>query len=182
MSALSYAKGPTTPAIPEGTIGQWLDRAAATFGDRDALVVPFQGVRWSWIELRDRADALARGFASLGLSIGDRVGICAPNCAEWVLTQMATARLGLVLVSINPAYQTYELGHALKLAGVRALVTATRFKSSDYVGMLGELMPASAAAEPGPLFDRAFPELRYVIEIGGATGPARLSFDALLFL
>jgi fatty-acyl-CoA synthase len=181
MSALSYAKGPTTPAIPEGTIGQWLDRAAATFGDRDALVVPFQGVRWSWIELRDRADALARGFASLGLSIGDRVGICAPNCAEWVLTQMATARLGLVLVSINPAYQTYELGHALKLAGVRALVTATRFKSSDYVGMLGELMPASAAAEPGPLFDRAFPELRYVIEIGGATGPARLSFDALLF-
>jgi fatty-acyl-CoA synthase len=176
----SYAKGALEPAIPEGTIGAWLDRAAETFGQGEAVVVVSQDVRWSWSELRERVDALARGLSGLGLSVGDRVGICAPNCAEWVLTQLATARLGLVLVSLNPAYRTHELGHALRLAGVRALVTASRFKSSDYVGMLAELIPAVGGEEPGPLFDRAFPELRHIIEIGGATGPARISFDDLL--
>jgi fatty-acyl-CoA synthase len=180
MSQLSHAVGPTEPPIPEGTIGQWLDRAADSFGDREALVVPWQDVRWSWAELCDRADALCRGLSGLGLTVGDRVGILAPNCAEWVLTQFATARLGLVLVSINPAYRTFELGHALRLAGVRALVTATSFKTSDYVGMLGELLPASAGDRPGSLFDPAFPDLRFVIEIGGATAGARIGFETLL--
>lgn len=180
MSAQSYAAGATTPAIPEGTIGQWLERAADAFGDREALVIPSQDVRWTWAELRDRTNQLARGFAQLGLVVGDRVGICAPNCAEWVLTQLATARLGIVLVSINPAYRTHELAHALRLSGVRALVTATRFKTSDYVGMLTELMPAIGRDTPAPLFDPAFPDLRFVIEIGGATGKARLGFESLL--
>jgi fatty-acyl-CoA synthase len=180
MGRLSHAVGPTEPPVPEGTIGEWLDRAAELFGEREALVVPWQDVRWSWAELRARADALARGLAGLGLTPGDRVGILAPNCSEWVLTQFATARLGLVLVSINPAYRTFELGHALRLAGVRALVTATRFKTSDYVGMLGELLPASAGAAPGPLFDPALPDLRFVIEIGGATAGARIGFETLL--
>lgn len=177
---LSHSAGPATPAIPEGTIGDWLDRAAEEFGDREALVAPWQGIRWTWAELRTQADHLAQGLATLDLAMGDRVGICAPNCAEWVLTQLATARLGLVLVSINPAYRTHELGHALRLAGVRALVTATRFKTSDYVGMLEELMPASGGDEPAPLFDPGLPDLRYVIEIGVATANARLSFDTLL--
>ena len=97
-----------------------------------------------------------------------------------MLTQLATARLGLVLVSINPAYRTHELGHALRLAGVRALVTASSFKTSNYVGMLAELMPATAGDAEGPLFDPALPELRYVIEIGGSTAPARIAFDSLL--
>lgn len=180
MSHLSHAIGPIEPPVPEGTIGDWLDRAAELFGDHEALVAPWQDVRWSWAELRTRADALARGLAGLGLTVGDRVGILAPNCSEWVLTQFATARLGLVLVSINPAYRTFELGHALRLSGVRALVTATRFKTSDYVSMLGELMPASAGDAPGPLFDPALPDLRFVIEIGGATAAARIGFDALL--
>ncbi len=177
---LSYAVGPGEPPVPEGTIGEWLDRAAEVFGDREALVVPWQDVRWSWAELRARADALARGLAGLGLAAGDRVGILAPNCSEWVLTQFATARLGLVLVSINPAYRTFELAHALRLSGVRALVTATRFKTSDYVGMLGELLPASAGDAPGPLFDPGLPDLRFVIEIGGATAAARIGFESLL--
>jgi fatty-acyl-CoA synthase len=180
MGHLSHAVGPTEPAVPEGTIGEWLDRAADRFGDHEALVVPWQDVRWTWAELRTRADALARGLSGLGLAVGDRVGILAPNCSEWVLTQLATARLGLVLVSINPAYRTFELGHALRLAGVRALVTATRFKTSDYVGMLGELLPASAGSVPGPLFDPALPDLRFVIEIGGATAGARIGFETLL--
>jgi fatty-acyl-CoA synthase len=179
MHDLSHAVGPSEPPVPEGTIGEWLDRAVERFGDREALVVPWQDVRWTWTELRDRADALARGLAGLGLTAGDRVGILAPNCSEWVLTQFATARLGLVLVSINPAYRTFELGHALRLSGVRALVTATRFKTSDYVGMLAELMPASAGDTAGPLFDPALPDLRFVIEIGGATAGARIGFETL---
>jgi fatty-acyl-CoA synthase len=180
MSHLSYAAGPTEPPVPEGTIGEWLDRAAERFGDREALVVPWQDVRWTWAELRDRADALARGLARLGLTAGDRIGVLAPNCSEWVLTQFATARLGLILVSINPAYRTRELGHALRLSGVCALVTATRFKTSDYVGMLAELMPASAGEAPGPLSDPCLPDLRFVIEIGGATAAARIGFETLL--
>lgn len=166
--------------VPDGTIGEWLDRAADIFGGRDALVAAWQGVRWTWSELRDHTDALARGLAGLGLTVGDRVGICSPNCCEWVLTQLATARLGLILVSINPAYRTHELGHALRLSGVRVLVTATRFKTSDYVGMLEELIPACGRNEPGPLFDPALPDLRYVVEIGGATAGSRIDFAALL--
>jgi len=180
MTKLSYSKGPQEPPVPEGTIGDWLDRAAERFAETEALVIPSQGVRLTWVQLRDRTDALARGFASLGLTLGDRVGIWAPNCAEWVLTQFATARLGLVLVSINPAYRSHELQHALKLSGVRALVTARSFKTSDYIGMLAELMPSTSGDADGPLFDPRLPELRYVIEIGGSTGASRIGFDDLM--
>jgi fatty-acyl-CoA synthase len=180
MTKLSYSKGPQEPPVPEGTIGDWLDRAAERFAETEALVIPSQGVRLTWVQLRDRTDALARGFASLGLTLGDRVGIWAPNCAEWVLTQFATARLGLVLVSINPAYRSHELQHALKLSGVRALVTARSFKTSDYIGMLAELMPSTSGDADGPLFDPRLPELRYVIEIGGSTAASRIGFDDLM--
>jgi fatty-acyl-CoA synthase len=180
MSELSYARGSDRPPVPEGTIGDWLDRASKEWPDREAIIVPWQDVRWTWSQLRERTDQLARGFASLGLALGDRVGICSPNCVEWVLTQLATARLGLVLVSINPAYRTHELGHALRLAGVRVLVTANSFKTSDYVGMLAELMPATDGHSKGPLFDPDLPDLRYVIEIGGSTADARIGFDDLL--
>jgi fatty-acyl-CoA synthase len=180
MTKLSYSRGAGEPPVPEGTIGDWLDRAASTFGTSEAIVVPWQDVRWTWAELRDQCDALARGLSRLGLAVGDRVGILSPNCVEWVLTQLATARLGLVLVSINPAYRTHELGHALRLAGVRALVTANHFKTSDYVGMLADLMPATAGALEGPLFDPNLPELRYVIEIAGSTAAARIDFNSLL--
>ena len=180
MTKLSYSRGADEPPVPDGTIGDWLDRAAELYPDGDALIAPWQDVRWTWSQLRERTDALARGLSTLDLAVGDRVGILSPNCVEWVLTQLATARLGLVLVSINPAYRTHELGHALRLAGVRALVTATSFKSSNYVGMLAELMPATAGDAAGPLFDPNLPELRYVIEIGGSTAGARIAFDSLL--
>jgi fatty-acyl-CoA synthase len=180
MTELSYARGADQPPVPEGTIGDWLDRASQEWPDREAIVVPWQDVRWTWSQLRERTDALARGLAGLGLALGDRVGICSPNCIEWVLTQLATARLGLVLVSINPAYRSHELGHALRLAGVRALVTANAFKTTDYVGMLAELMPATAGQSKGPMFDPDLPDLRHVIEIGGSTAGARIGFDDLL--
>lgn len=179
MSGLSYIAGPKEPPIPEGTIGAWLDTASEHHPEGLAIVVPWQNIRWTWRELHDQVEAVARGLLTLGLQRGDRVGICAPNCVEWVLVQLATARLGLVLVSINPAYRTHELAHALKLAGVRVLVTASRFKTSDYVGMLAELMPATAGPGPAPLFDMALPELRYVVEIDGSTAPARIGFDEL---
>jgi fatty-acyl-CoA synthase len=164
---LSYAAGPSEPPVPRGTIGEWLDRTADLYADRPALVAAWQGIRWNWAELRDRVDALARGLDSLGLGGGDRVGICAPNCAEWVLTQLATARVGIILVSINPAYRTHELGHALRLTGTRALVTAARFKTSDYLAMLAELAPG-------------LPDLQHVIEIGGTGQSGRIAFDSLL--
>lgn len=180
MTDLSYAAGPLSPAIPGGTIGAWLDAAAAHAPDGPAIVVPWQDVRWSWGELRDRVEAVAKGLLTLGLQPGDRVGICAPNCVEWVLVQLATARLGLVLVSINPAYRSHELGHALRLSGVRVLVTASRFKTTDYIAMLAELMPAAAGSSPPPLFDMALPDLRYVVEIGGTVADARIGFDAMV--
>ncbi|MGN6818771.1 MAG: AMP-binding protein [Sphingomonas sp.] len=164
---LSYTRGPSEPPIPAGTIGDWLDHAVRDFGDRPALVIPWQGVRWSWTEFADKVDALARGLESLGIEAGDRVGICAPNCVEWVLTQLATARIGAILVSINPAYRTHELRHALRLTGMGALVTAARFKTSDYLGMLAELAPE-------------LPDLQHVIEIGGSGEAGRIAFDSLL--
>lgn len=178
--ALSYATGPSAPEIPQDTIGDCLFRTAKAHPDREALIAPWQGVRWTWAELMERTEALARGLVRLDLKPGDRVGICSPNCIEWVLTQLASARLGLILVSINPAYRTHELGHALRLAGVRALVTASRFKTSDYLGMLAELAPATAGDGYAPLHDPGLPDLRYVIEIGGTTDGARIGFDSLL--
>ena len=88
----SHAKGPCDPPIPSGTIGEWLDRAADRFPQSEALVMPWQDIRWTWAELRQQVDRLARGLNDLGLVVGDRVGICAPNCVEWVLTQLATAQ------------------------------------------------------------------------------------------
>jgi fatty-acyl-CoA synthase len=176
---LSYAVGPSEPAIPSGTIGDWLDRTVERCGDWPAMILPWQNVRLTWSELRDRVDALARGLDQLGIAAGDRVGICAPNCAEWILTQLATARIGAILVSINPAYRTHELGHALRLAGVRALVTASKFKTSDYLGMLAEIAPSTASGAR-TVFDPALPDLRHVIEISGTGEGGRIAFDSLL--
>jgi len=112
-SVPAYAQGAITPALLECTIGQALAQTAERFAEREALVVPHQGVRWTWSELLHRTDALAAGLLALGLQPGERVGIWAPNCAEWTLMQFATARAGLILVNINPAYRASELAYAL---------------------------------------------------------------------
>ena len=176
--SLSYDIGPNEPAVPTGTIADWLKCTAQRYGDKDALVMPEQDVHWTWSELRDKVRSLAHGLLRLGITTGDRVGICAPNCSEWVLTQLATAEIGAILVSINPAYRTHELKHALRLAGVRAIVTASKFKSSDYLGMLAEIAPASSVGDRC-FFDAALPDLRHVIEIGGTGGNGAIAFDAL---
>ncbi|WP_377645237.1 AMP-binding protein [Oryzobacter terrae] len=133
---LSHAVGPTEPALLEQTIGGCLDSTVERFGGRDALVDRGSGVRYTWAELGEAVDRLARGFLASGVEKGDRVGIWAPNCHEWVLVQLATAKVGAVLVTINPAYRTHELTYVLRQAGISVLVTAASFKGSDYVAMV----------------------------------------------
>jgi fatty-acyl-CoA synthase len=159
------------------TIGQALDRAAVTWADQTALIARAQDIRWTWHELRDHADAFAAGLLALGLRRGDRIGIWSLNRAEWTLTQFAAARAGLILVTINPAYRLSELEFALNKVGCVALVTATAFKNSDYIGMVNALAPELAASIPGQLSSARLPQLRAVIQIGGPPAPGAIPFD-----
>ncbi|MBA3812740.1 MAG: AMP-binding protein, partial [Caulobacteraceae bacterium] len=177
MDELSWVRGASEPPLMEETIGEALDLAVARWGDRDALISPPQGVRWTWREFARRADALAAGLLALGLAPGDRIGIWSPNCAEWTLTQFAAARAGLILVTINPAYRRAEVAYTLNKVGVKALVAAERFKTSDYVAMIEDLAPEVAGATAGALEAPAFPSLKALIKIGGRPRPGWLAFD-----
>jgi fatty-acyl-CoA synthase len=146
-AAESLSAGPTDRPLLEETIGQNLDAVVAAHGDGDALIVPFQGVRLSYRELGAEVDRLARALIGIGLGVGDRVGIWAPNCAEWVLAQYATAKAGAILVNVNPAYRTHEVRYALQQSGCRVLIAATDFKTSDYRGMVEEVRPGLDALE-----------------------------------
>ena len=128
QSGLSHAVGPTDVPLLERTIGDDLHATAERYADREALVVPHQDVRWTYAELDHRVDELARALVASGFERGDRIGIWAPNCSEWVLVQYATARIGVILVNINPAYRTHEVRYALQQSGCRGLVAATDFK------------------------------------------------------
>ena len=178
-ATLSYARGASSPPLQEQTIGQALAATAAQHGDNEALVVPHQGVRWTWRGLAQRADEVAAGLLALGLLPGDRVGIWAPNCAEWVLTQFATARAGLVLVNVNPAYRRAELEYALNKVGCKALVLAPALKTSDYLQIINDLAPELAGSVPGALQSRTLPALRWVIRLGEDTTDGMLNFSEL---
>ena len=144
---LSYAHGPSeTPLLGE-TIGENFDLAVASYADREAVVVAHQDVRWTYAELAERVDRLARGLIAFGLQPGDRMGIWAPNCSEWLLVQFASAKAGVILVNINPAYRTSELQYALRQSGCRLLVAAQAFKTSSYVQMVEEVAPLCEALE-----------------------------------
>ncbi|MCV6591418.1 MAG: AMP-binding protein [Silicimonas sp.] len=168
MSELSHVRGAKAPPLLEQTIGAALDAAAARWPDTLAVVSRHQAVRLTYRELRDKVDALACGLARLGLEKGDRLGIWAPNCVEWMLTQYATAKLGVILVNVNPAYRLAEVEYALNKVGCRALITAAAFKSSDYIGMLETLRG-----------DR-LPDLEFLIRLGREASPGFLNFDDLL--
>jgi len=176
---LSHVTGAGEPPLIEKPIGAMLAEAAARDPDGEALVVRHQGVRLTWAELKRRSEAVACGLLDAGIRPGDRVGIWAPNCAEWTILQFATACAGIILVNINPAYRTSEVEYALKKVGCRALVTAVRHKTSDYVAMLRELMPELAEATPGTLRARALPDLRLVVTIGEEAHAGCLHFDVL---
>jgi fatty-acyl-CoA synthase len=174
---LSYVHGAADEPLLGQTIGQALERAAGKWADHTALISCAQDIRWTWRELRDHADAFAAGLFALGLRRGDRIGIWSLNRAEWAVTQFATARAGLILVTINPAYRLSELEYALNKAGCAALVTATVFKSSDYIGMVNTLAPELAASIPGKLSAARLPQLRTVVQIGGPPVPGAIAFD-----
>ena len=175
----SYVHGIADQPLIGDTIGVHFDRAVARWPDQEALVVRHQNVRWSYADLGARVDACAAGLLALGLAPGDRIGIWSPNNAEWVVTQFATAKAGLILVNINPAYRLSELEYALNKVGCTALITAARFKSSDYIAMLHELAPELDGAAPGALEADKLPDLRTVIEIGGGGGNGTLAFERL---
>jgi fatty-acyl-CoA synthase len=137
----SYDAGPTDTPILEETIGANFERIAATYPDVDALVDVFQGLRYTYAELNAEIDIVARGLMAMGIEKGDRVGIWAPNCAHWTVTQYAMAKIGAILVNINPAYRTHELSYVLNQSGARMLVAATSFKTSDYVAMVEQVRP-----------------------------------------
>jgi fatty-acyl-CoA synthase len=134
----SYARGESEPALLEETIGVNFDRTVAAFPDREALVERATGRRWTWRELNHAVDLFARGLIAGGIAKGDRVGIWAPNCAEWTITQFAAAKIGAILVNVNPAYRTHEFSYAVNQSGMRFLVAAESFKTSDYRAMIEE--------------------------------------------
>ena len=129
------------------TIGENLRRTVAEYGEREAMVEVASGRRWTYAEFGAAVETVARGLMGRGISKGERVGIWAPNCAEWTITQYATAMIGAILVNINPAYRTHELAYALNQSGVKLLISATEFKTSDYRKMVEEVRPDCAALE-----------------------------------
>lgn len=149
----SYSRGSQDKTLLAMTIGQAFDHTVAQFPDGEALVVRHQSRRYTWRQLADTVDLHARAFLALGLQTGDRLGIWAPNCAEWLISQIASAKLGVILVNINPAYRTSELDYVLKQSGCQWLVCAGAYKGSDYHGMLQELQPdlrGIISLDPGP--------------------------------
>ncbi len=168
MSKLSesHVKGATDRPLIDKTIGQAFDETVASHGDREALVVPHQNIRWTYDQLAEQVNAFAAGLLALGLAKGERIGIWSPNNAEWTVTQFATAKLGLILVNINPAYRVSELEYALNKVGCRTLVTAATFKSSNYIDMLRELAPELDSAEPGALKSARLPDLQIIVRLG----------------
>jgi fatty-acyl-CoA synthase len=147
MPAPSYSHGVSEVPLLGDTIGQNLERTTARFGGSEALVSCHQGVRLTYEELDAAVNRVASGLLAAGIEKGDRIGIWAPNCAEWVLVQFATAKIGAILVNINPAYRTHELEYALRHSGVRMLVSAQAFKTSDYVAMVGDVRDGLASLE-----------------------------------
>ena len=178
----SYLCGTATEPLIYETIGGCLDRIANEHPDADALIVRHQDVRWNYAEYKEKVEALAAGLLSLGIEPGDRVGIWAPNRYEWCLTQFATAKIGAIMVCVNPAYRLHELNYALNKVECKAIITADQFKTSDYLGMLNSLAPELAEAEPGQLSAKTLPHLTTVIRMGNEHSPGMFNFDDVCVL
>ncbi len=180
LNGLSYVKGDTTSPLLRKTIPQLLDETVQKNPSGSAFVFSEQGIRWSWLEFKRQVDDLAAGLLAIGLKAGDRVGIWSPNRSEWVVTQFATAQIGIVLVNINPAYRVAELEYALNKVRIKALILAEKFKTSDYVDMVRSLAPELENSEPGRLYSQRLPHLRWVIQTGKNHLPGMHNFSDLL--
>ncbi len=165
MRLPSYVHGVSEFPLLGLTVHQLLDNAVEKWPEGDALIVPYQSVRWTYSALAEKVESFAAGLIGLGLARGDRLGIWAPNCAEWIVAQYAAARAGLILVNINPAYRLPELRFALAQTGCRALIFSPALKSSDYLQMLHQLLPQLAKSTVGEVIDPTLPMLRWLIAI-----------------
>jgi fatty-acyl-CoA synthase len=178
MAALtqSYVHGANGAPLIGETVGAVLERVTAAGPDRPALLARHQGVRWSYAELNRRADDLAAGLLALGLQPGERIGVWSPNNSEWVVTQFATAKAGLILVNINPAYRSHEAEYALGKVGCKALILSPGFKNNDYFASLRALAPEIDASAPGALSAAGLPQLEIVIRLGAEKTAGMLNF------
>lgn len=175
----SLYNGQTNEPLIEQTIGAYLDKMANDNPDRLAIVMHHQGIRWSYREYQTQINQLAAGLLAIGIKSGDRVGIWSPNNIEWCLTQFATAKIGAIMVCINPAYRPEELEYALNNVGCRAIICAEKFKSSNYLEMLYQLAPELNSCLPGQLSAEALPTLEFVIRMGDDVSPGMLNFNDL---
>jgi fatty-acyl-CoA synthase len=173
----SYTCGASRKPIIYETIGEYFEGVVERFPDSEALVVCHQDVRWSYTEFNKRIDDLSAGLLQLGIRGGDRVGVWGPNSSEWALTQMATAKIGAILVNINPAYRLFELEYALRKSGCRAIISDEQFKSSKYLEMLQALLPELESCTPGELQSAKLPMLEIVIRMGTSRSPGMFNFD-----
>jgi fatty-acyl-CoA synthase len=178
----SFVHGLDSAPLRFETIGQALDATAAKWNTHAALIVPHQNIRWSYGEFKQRVDTLAAALLALGLAPGDRLGIWAPNCSEWALTQFASAKAGLILVNLNPAYRAHELEFSLNKVGCRALVVAERFKNVSFPEVLRSLAPELDGCAPNELRAARLPELRCVIRLGATPSPGCYNFNDVLEL
>jgi len=180
MATVSEPRDQAAPWVDGLTIGQALRETARRHSEGDAFVFCRPRAKMTWGEFDAAVDRVGRGLLALGLAPGDHFGVWATNVPEWVLLQFATARIGVVLVNINPAYRTGELKYALRQSDVRGLALVDAFRSSNYFGMLNEACPEVAAAAPGELRSETFPKLQWVVSLRGDPPPGVLSWDELL--
>jgi len=173
----SYHCGSANKPIIYETIGNYLDRMAKKYPDNEALVVCHQNIRWTYREFNAQVDRLATGLLKLGINKGDRVGIWGPNSYEWTLVQFATAKIGAIMVCVNPAYRLFELEYALNKVACKAIVSAEQFKSSEYLNMLRSLAPELDVSEPGCLMAEKLPHLQTVIRMGQGYTEGMFNFD-----
>jgi len=177
QAGVAHVTGDKSQELWRRTIPDVFKQTVAKHGDKEAAVFTEQSIRWSWSDLDREVDALAGGLLELGITRGDRVGIWSPNRYEWLLTQYATARIGAVLVTINPAYRLTEVEYAVNKVGCKALVTAAHFKGSSYVEMIQSLAPELEEASPGALKAAKFPHLEIVIRMGAEKTAGMFNFD-----
>ncbi|MDQ2088951.1 AMP-binding protein [Marimonas arenosa] len=179
-NGLSHVAGATDRPLIEATIPAFLSEVVRRNASRTAAVFRQTGDRWTYAEFARLVDRLAAGLLAIGVYKGDRVGIWSPNRPEWLLAQFATARIGAILVNINPAYRSSELEYALNKAGVSCLIVAPQFKSSNYMAMLAELAPELDTCPPGRLRAARLPRLGSVVQLGPEPRAGALSFDAVM--
>src|SRR5437867_12125689 len=179
---LSYTRGDSTRPLMDKTIGDLLDEVASQFPNTEALVSTFENQRFTYAQFLAEVDAVARALLALGVQKGERVGIWSTNCVAWVLVQFATAKIGAILVNINPAYRLYELEFALRQSECNVLISGERFKEDDYAKMLHELIPELAAADPREdLRSEKIPHWRRNVFLAAQPQPRMLAVRDLSF-